>query len=66
MVHSTRSKEEYDIFKAIEKGLANDGGLFVIDSFKRVDLESLKDLSYHNLVIEILKDYILKHIQISI
>lgn len=58
MIHSTRSNNNYSIYDAIEKGLAPDGGLFVIDEFKKVDLESLKDLSYHDLVINILKDYI--------
>ena len=58
MIHSTRSTQSYSIFEAIEKGLASDGGLFVIDEFKKVNLNALKDLSYHELVIEILKDYI--------
>ncbi|MBR4237762.1 threonine synthase [bacterium] len=58
MIHSTRSTQSYSIFEAIEKGLASDGGLFVIDEFKKVNLTELKDLSYHELVIEILKDYI--------
>lgn len=58
MLHSTRSNEPITISKAILKGLANDGGLFIFDEVKKLDINKLIDLSYQELSFVILREYL--------
>lgn len=61
MYHSTRGIEKVTSSQAIIKGLANDGGLYVKDDIKVYCLDELKEmskLSYQDLAIEILKNYL--------
>lgn len=56
---STRNKEiEVSASEAIIKGISSDGGLFVPKSFPKIDLEKLKGLSYKELALEIMKEYL--------
>lgn len=58
MVHSTRSNNQITISKAILKGLASDGGLFIFDEIKKIDVKSLYSKTYQEIAIEILKKYL--------
>ena len=59
---STRNNHKNFTFKDVFlKGLAEDGGLFVpksIKSFKKEELDNLKDLSYNDLAAEIIYPFI--------
>ncbi len=58
MIHSTRSNEQITMKDAIQKGLAKDGGLFVFDDIKQLNIEEICDLNYHDLCIKILGEYV--------
>ena len=55
MLHSTRSKEEITVTKAILKGLASDGGLFIFDEYPHIDIKRLASLSYKEIAFIIFK-----------
>ena len=54
MFHSTRSKIEVSGVKAIINGLADDGGLYVIDNLPKVNYKDFMDLDYPMLASKIL------------
>ncbi len=58
MVHSTRSNEKITISNAILKGLASDGGLFIFDEFKNIDINNLYNKDYCEISFEILRQYL--------
>ena len=58
MVHSTRSKQEYNISEAILKGLAYDGGLFIFDEIKNIDMSNLYGKNYQEVAFEIFRLYL--------
>ncbi len=55
MYVSTRSNEKLTASQAILKGLASDGGLFIPESFSKLNLENLKNKSYEEVSKEIFK-----------
>ncbi|MGI5949983.1 threonine synthase [Peptoniphilus sp.] len=56
---STRNpSQKVEFNDAVLMGIAPDGGLFVPENFPKVNLESLKDLSYKELAFEILSIYL--------
>ena len=56
---STRGGGQPQKFSGILlEGLASDGGLYVPETFPRVDLGALRDLSYPQLAFEILQLFI--------
>ena len=57
MVHSTRSNNQITMSKAILKGLASDGGLFIFDEIKKIDINSLYGKKYQEIAIEVFKKY---------
>ncbi len=58
MAHSTRSNTEMNIYDCIKKGLASDGGLFVFDEFKTIDLNTLIGKDYKETAYTILSLYL--------
>ena len=54
MLLSTRDEIKTSASKAIIEGLAKDGGLYIFDSFPKVDLNKLIDYSYKDLSVYIL------------
>ena len=56
---STRGGDSANGFKEVVlKGLASDGGLFVPESYPKIDTSKLKKLPYHELAFEVLKPFI--------
>ncbi len=53
-LHSTRSDDYISLKDAINKGIAKDGGLFIFDDFKKVDIEKILELNYHDMTLYIL------------
>ena len=58
MLHSTRSLKETTISKAILKGLAEDGGLFVFDDIKKINIDDFYSLDYKDIAFKIFKLYL--------
>ncbi len=58
MVHSTRSLNKDRVSNAIIKGLAFDGGLFVFDEFKKINLNELLDLDYKEIAFKVMSLYL--------
>lgn len=54
MFHSSRGKEYVSASEALLNGLAKDGGLYVFDSFPKLDYKKLIGLDYSNLAAKIL------------
>ncbi len=55
---STRGEQNVRSTDALVRGIASDGGLFVPVNFPKVNLEDLKDKSYKQLALFILKNYL--------
>ena len=58
MLHSTRSLNEVSVSKAILKGLASDGGLFIFDDIKKIDINDFYILEYKEIAFKIFKLYL--------
>ena len=54
MIKSTRKEQIVSASKAILNGLADDGGLYIFDTYPQVDLEKVFDYSYQDLATYIL------------
>ena len=58
MFHSTRSKEMHPFSFCVNKGLASDGGLFIFDEIKTLDISKLVNLNYKELAFIVLRNLI--------
>ena len=58
MFHSSRSNDNYSFSYCVNKGLASDGGLFIFDEIKKIDINKLSNLSYQELAFIILRNVI--------
>ena len=58
--NSTKGAKNYRASEAILKGLADDGGLFVPESFPQlsVSLDKLSEMSYQEIAYLVMKDYL--------
>ncbi len=55
---STRGEEDVRSTDALIRGIANDGGLFLPTTFPKVNIDDLKEKSYKELALIILKSYL--------
>ena len=54
MIKSTREEKVVSASKAILNGLADDGGLYIFDSFPQIDINEVFDYKYQDLATYIL------------